>query len=133
MGGAEEREVLAANAAFYEAFAARDVARMEELWAKTLPVAVIHPGWPAVHGRDAVLETWRRILEGPGSPAITCANARAHVAGETAFVICSECLPEGELVATNIFLREGGRWKLVHHQAGPAPASAPPDDPGTVH
>jgi len=125
--------VLEANERFYAVFRERDVAGMDALWSRGDAVAVIHPGWPAVHGRDAVLETWRNILEGPGSPAITCANPRAHVAGELAFVICSECLPEGELVATNIFAREEGRWKLVHHQAGPAPPPEPMDEPGTVH
>ena len=40
--------VLAANLEFYRAFATRDLAVMEALWAKTAPVACIHPGWPAL-------------------------------------------------------------------------------------
>ena len=132
MGGAEEREVLAANTAFYEAFAARDVARMEEVWAKNLPVAVIHHGWPALHGRAPVLESWSGILEGPEPPEISCSDATVVVLGTAAFVVCTEHLPGGSLVATNVFAREDGRWRMVHHQAGPAPPElvSPPE---TLH
>ena len=62
---AVEREVLAANLAFYEAFRSRDADRMSEIWAEGCEVAVIHPGWPSLHGRAAVLDSWRGFLEGP--------------------------------------------------------------------
>ena len=126
MAERDECEVLAANAAFYEAFRARDVALLEELWAKAHPVAVIHPGWPALHGRDEVLDSWRRILEGPAPPDISCTDARAVVLGSAAFVVCTERLEGGSMVATNVFAREDGAWKVVHHQAGPVP---PPQRP----
>ncbi|MDJ0847265.1 MAG: nuclear transport factor 2 family protein [Myxococcota bacterium] len=132
MAGDDEREVLAANAAFYEAFAAHDIARMGELWARNVPVAVIHPGWPALHGREPVLESWSGIFEGPEPPTISCSDATAVVLGSAAFVVCTEQLPGGSLVATNVFAREDGAWRMVLHQAGPAPTEpvAPPD---TVH
>ena len=72
-------------------------------------------------GRDEVLASWRRIIDGPSPPDIRCSNAVASVTGDTAFVICTEHLPDGDLVATNVFALEHGRWRLVHHQAGPAP------------
>ena len=84
MAQGDECEVLAANAAFYEAFRARDVALLEELWATAHPVAVIHPGWPALYGREEVLDSWRRILEGPAPPDISCTDARAVVLGSAA-------------------------------------------------
>ena len=40
----DEHAVLAANAAFYRAFAERDVDAMDALWARSIPVACIHPG-----------------------------------------------------------------------------------------
>jgi ketosteroid isomerase-like protein len=125
----DEAAVLAANSAFYAAFRARDLAAMERLWARAAPVAVIHPGWPALHGRQAVLESWEGILGSPSSPDIACARARAYVLGEVAFVICNEKLPTGDLIATNVFTREDGRWLLVHHQAGPTPPLA--EDPAS--
>jgi ketosteroid isomerase-like protein len=120
-------EVLAANTAFYRAFAARDVDAMDALWARHAPVACVHPGWHALSGRDAVMASWRGILRGPGAPDIACGDTSIHVFGESAFVVCAERLPDGELVATNVFVREEGAWRLVHHHAGPI-ADADEDD-----
>ena len=123
---AEEREVLAANDAFYAAFARRDAAAMDALWAREAEVACLHPGWEALFGREAVVESWRRILLGGGAPAsIRCERARAHVAGGAAWVICEEVLPGGALAATNLFVRERGAWRLAHHQASPLPPPRP--------
>ena len=38
--------------------------------------------------------------------------------GECAIVICYESVGQFTLVATNVFVRETGDWKLVHHQSG---------------
>jgi len=64
-GGGVARAVLAANEAFYRAFAARDFGRMDGLWATGSFVTCIHPGWGVVRGRDAVIASWRSILESP--------------------------------------------------------------------
>ncbi len=113
----DDKRVLAVNAAFYSAFAAKDANAMAAVWAQRAPVACIHPGWQALHGRDAVLASWRDILSGPGAPPITCAAAAAHVLGDAAFVICIERIPAVELIATNVFVREDGEWRMVHHHA----------------
>ena len=57
MTPAQEAEVLAANAAFYEAFDQRDMDAMERLWANQVPVCCIHPGWGPLFGRHDGL--WR--------------------------------------------------------------------------
>ena len=111
--------VLFANQAFYDAFRSRDADTMDLLWAQEHPVACIHPGWPALSDREAVMESWGGILANPDSPAISCHNAEVFFAGETAIVLCYEVIEESVLVATNIFVTEAGQWKLVHHQAGP--------------
>ena len=128
----EETAVLAANQAFYDAFGRRDLAAMEALWARERPVACIHPGWPALLERGAVMQSWRQILGSSGAPAIRCAHARAFVLEGAAFVVCYELLADARLVATNIFAREGGAWRLVQHQAGPTPSPAqqPEEAPG---
>lgn len=127
----ETDAVLFANEAFYRAFADRDLKAMDEIWARALPIACIHPGWPALIGREAVMTSWRRILSGAGAPQIACREAEAFLRGEMAFVVCYEEITGQFLVATNVFAREGGRWKLVHHQAGPSPAppAAEEDEP----
>jgi len=131
----EELEVTRANEAFYAAFRECDLVAMEELWAKDCEVAVIHPGWPSLHTLEAVLESWQRIFEGGASPELRCEAPRAVVLGSSAYVICTERLPDGggELIASNFFVRERGEWRLVLHQAGPAPVDLPGDGGEFVH
>ena len=126
----DEEQVLAANATFYAAFAAKDPKAMEAVWARRAPLACIHPGWQALRGREAVLASWRSILSGPGAPPITCSGAVAQVVGDTAFVLCTERIPAAQLAATNVFVREDGAWRLVHHHAGSIahPVAAADDD-----
>ncbi len=127
---ADEQTVLFVNEAFYQAFADGDLAAMDAVWAREAPVACIHPGWAALDGREAVMESWRAILDNENRPAIRCRAAKAHVLSGAAFVICYETIGQGVLVATNVFVREGRSWKMVHHQAGPttSPDLDEPDD-----
>jgi ketosteroid isomerase-like protein len=125
--------VLAANLEFYRAFGARDVAAMDALWARQSPVACIHPGWLALSDREAVMESWRGILANPGAPRIACFDERVMLYGDTALVICEEELDGGTLIASNLFVREDGAWRIAHHQAGqlvarrsPGRRAAPP-------
>jgi ketosteroid isomerase-like protein len=132
----DEKAVLEANDAFYAAFAARDAEAMNEAWAKRAPAACVHPGWSPLRGRDEVIDSWRGILGGSGAPPITCSRATAHVLGDSAYVICIEHVPGGLLVATNLFVREDARWRIVHHHAGPLmrPIDEPDPPQGeTVH
>ncbi len=120
----DEHAILVANEAFYRAFAMGDVPAMEAIWSTLAPVACIHPGWDLIAGRDEVMESWRVILESANRPAIHSHGPRAFIYGAMAFVVCYEELDQGFLVATNVFVREDGAWRMVHHQAGP---TAPPD------
>src|SRR5215471_6597475 len=120
-----EIDVLSANAAFYEAFASHDFGRMEAAWSAQRPLTCIHPGWSALVGRSSVMESWRAILGGDRT-VIRASGARAFVAGDSAYVVCFEATG-GEapnLIATNIFVREEGRWTMVHHHAGPLASPA---------
>ncbi len=120
-----EVEVLVANHAFYDAFAQRDLPVIEGLWARRAPVACIQPGWDALHGRDEVIASWRSILGGGAGPPVRCTHANASVLGESAYVVCGESIEGAELIATNLFVREDGEWRLVHHQADPVHRRAP--------
>ena len=131
----ETEAVLFANEAFYRAFAERDVALMDEVWARETPVMCIHPGWGPLAGRRAVIESWTAILGNPGAPRIRCRNPTATIIGNAAFVVCFEEIDGQFLIATNCFAREGGVWRMVHHQAGPTSAAPGRADrpAGTMH
>jgi ketosteroid isomerase-like protein len=111
--------VLTANLEFYRAFTTRDLGAMDRLWAREAPVLCLHPGWTALHGRAAVMQSWRDILENPDAPHVMCHEDEATLLGAVAIVTCEEELAGGHLAATNIFVKERGAWRLVHHQAGP--------------
>lgn len=134
--GTDEQAVLRANDAFYQAFAKGDLAAMETLWARDTAVACIHPGWAALFGRDEVMASWHAILGGPSVPRIRCVEPRIFVFDDLAFVICYEAIERDVLVATNLFVREEGAWRLAHHQAGPAnyrPEGEQSRTGGTLH
>jgi ketosteroid isomerase-like protein len=127
-----QQQVLAANAAFYAAVAARDVAAMEAVWARRDEVTCIHPGWDLLAGRERVMASWRAILARPDTPMVRPVVRVAVVAGAAAYVICGEAV-EGRatgLVATNTFVREDGGWRMIHHHSGPVarPIGAEVDD-----
>ena len=117
--------VLAANLEFYRAFTTRDLAAMDALWARAAPVACIHPGWPALSDRDAIMESWRNILANPNAPRIACYDERVLLYGEAALVVCEEELDGGTLIASNLYIREDDSWRIAHHQAGQLVARRP--------
>lgn len=122
--------VLFANEAFYQAFASRDLDAMADVWAHERPVACLHPGWPPMHGRDQVMASWRAILGHENAPRIVCRDARVNLQGDVAVVICFEELDGQYLIATNLFVREGGPWRIVHHHAGPTTGEPDAEEEG---
>ena len=120
---AMEGEVLASNEAFYDAFNTRDLSAMDRLWAERAPVVCLHPGSTALHGRSQVIRSWRAILSSAGAPRVAIEGSRVVMLGETAMVLCYERVTDPHtgtgavLAATNVFVREGGEWRLVHHHS----------------
>ena len=123
--------MLEANEAFYRAFAAGDLAALDLAWARDCPVACVHPGWDALDGREEVLGSFRAILGSSGAPRVRCTLAQARLVGGLAVVTCHELIDGSTLVATNLFVREAGTWRLCHHHASPLapgrPRARPPE------
>jgi len=121
MDSSDERNtaVLAANEAFYRAFNQKDAGLMELVWAEYEQVTCIHPGWNVLHGREAVLESWRAILSNPEQPRIVTGGATVSFFGDLAVVISRELVAGSPLVATNIFIQQSESWRMLHHQSGP--------------
>ncbi|MGD0023987.1 MAG: nuclear transport factor 2 family protein [Xanthobacteraceae bacterium] len=123
-GMSEEDDILAANAAYYHAFRNADFAQMSRIWAED-DVSCVHPGWPVLIGRRAILESYRNILGNPNRDRIEPRNARAMVYGDEGRVICVEWIggTAFALAATNWFRRIDGAWRMIHHQASPIAAA----------
>lgn len=111
--------ILAANAAFYEAFLAGDLERMAAVWADEEDISCIHPGWPAIIGRSAVIGSWRDILQSRNRPKITCEAPYPIVSGQNGRVLCVELIGSAAFAASNHFKHVNGLWQLVHHHSSP--------------
>ena len=131
----DTESLLFANEAFYRAFADRDMQAMADIWSRERPVSCLHPGWGPLFARSEVISSWAAILSSPDAPKIRCINPRPQLFGDVGTVICFEQLEGGLIVATNIFVREGSLWKMVHHQGGATSVPAPAEEAtaGPVH
>lgn len=125
--------VEAANAGFYRAFEALDLAAMDRVWAHGPHVKCVHPGWPLLVGWDAVRASWEQIFAGTAEMRFTLSDVRVTAVGDLAWVTCAENILSEvrgrvgvtSVLATNVFERVGGRWRLVHHHASHVLAASP--------
>ncbi len=115
----ERDAIIAANAAFYTAFASGNIEDVARLWADDDAISCIHPGWPAIIGRAGVIGSWRDILRNPSRPQIACADPYAIIDGDCGRVLCIEIVEGTPLAASNHFRRIDGAWRMVHHQSSP--------------
>ena len=125
--------VEGANARFYRAFEALDLAAMDQVWARGEHVRCVHPGWPLLCGWGAVRESWQRIFAGTEEMRFTLSEVTVNAGGDLAWVTCTEnILSEVDgrvsvtaILATNLFERAGDGWRLVHHHASHVLAPSP--------
>ncbi|MBX3705826.1 MAG: nuclear transport factor 2 family protein [Pseudomonadales bacterium] len=116
-----------ANEAFYLAFESKDFAAMDHLWSESREVICIHPGWPALIGRAAVMQSWKSILGNPAQGAVSFYDAEARPLGTgVCAVVCYELAGNATLIATNVFVEENERLRLVLHQSGYCSNPPPP-------
>jgi len=118
-------QVAEANARFYRAFETLDLPVMETVWAHGEHVRCVHPGWPLLVGWAMVRASWETIFTHTGEIRFTLADVRPSSHGDLAWVTCTEhILTEHEdriavtaVLATNLFERDGDRWRMIHHHA----------------
>lgn len=124
------KEVIDANEKFYLAMKSADFDQMENIWIKDDSVKCVHPGWPMLHGWQAVSESWKNIFENSGALDIELQDVNTEKSGDSAWVICIEKITyniEGEIQhgyaqSTNIFKFTENKWLLALHHASPIPA-----------
>jgi ketosteroid isomerase-like protein len=122
------------HAEFYAAFEAGDFDRMSAVWADGQyadGVSCVHPGWTMLRGREAVLRSWALIMANTTYIQFVLTDVETDVYGDHAVVTCKEnvltadedteagFLAGGSIVATNVFVRVDGEWRLLLHHGSP--------------
>ncbi len=125
-----EDEVRAVSNRFYSALSKMDVAQMGEIWSQSATVTTMHPmggeqvGWPEVR------KSFEEAAEGMSDVHVELADQRIQTGEDLAYETGIERgrgKVAGEPVdfehrVTNVYHREGGQWKLVHHHTDVSPA-----------
>ena len=130
----EVAEVEEANARFYRAFEALDLAEMDLVWAHGEHVRCIHPGWAMLEGWEAVRQSWEAIFKDSREMRFSLSDVRARVLGDLGWVTCAENILSQvrgniavtTLIATNLFERRGPGWRMVLHHASHILTGEPP-------
>lgn len=112
-------EVLAANRAFYDAFEARDLDAMSDVWEHSDRVVCTHPGWGTLAGWQAVVASWFALFTNDQRLQFIVTDERVSTVGDAAWVSCNENVLDlgagGTVAALNVFVRGPDRWRLVAH------------------
>lgn len=125
---AAELSLRQSQVRFYEARSGRDMDAMSDLWSEDSDVRCVHPGMPAAEGRREVLASWERhfsvpVPSSPSSPnlfAVAPGRVQVEIHGTIAVCSCAETTGGGgRMEAVSVYKREGGRWRMTLHQAGP--------------
>jgi ketosteroid isomerase-like protein len=116
----DEAAVLSANRRYYDAFEAKDMDAMSDLWERSDRAICTHPGWATLEGWGPVAASFFALFQGGQQIQFVLTRETAVVAGDTAWVSLDENLlgdQGGVTVATvNIFVRSGeDSWRMVCH------------------
>ncbi len=121
------------EAAFYAAFEAGDAGAMMAVWAQGSPLLCVHPNGPPLTTRAAVEQSWRRIFQGASAVRFTLSHRQSHEDGALSVRFVHENIHHGPgfrdvavVLATNVFVREPGGWRMCSHHASPGPLAVEP-------
>ena len=127
------------NNRLYLALSNCDIDAMSQVWAHEEWVVCVHPGWNMVVGWDRVRESWEGIFSGGMTIRVRAQDVHILIEGDMAWVRCRErilALARGQVgstaaVATTIFKKMNGEWKLICHHASPGMPLAETEDPSS--
>lgn len=128
-----ESEVREASERFYAALnrmANGDASGMEKIWSHDAAATAMHPIGGREVGWDAVRASFEQVAHAASNGTIEMTDRDIHVSGDVAYEIGVErgqVTLAGEAVriehrVTNVYQREAGEWKLIHHHTDISPA-----------
>lgn len=124
----EAKKLLArANRAFYRSFEALDLDAMGRVWADDDEIQCIHPGWELLTGRECVMRSWELIFANTNSIRFDVTDLTLKIAGDMAWITAIENILSdaggsrfrSQAVATNLFSRRDGEYRMILHHASP--------------
>ena len=127
-----ESDVRRASEAFYAALNRMGhgvQGTMEDVWSHGATVTAMHPIGGRTEGWEAVRQSFDQVASLAANAHIAIKDQQVHVFGELAYehgVEVGSFTMAGHHVVldqrvTNIYVRETGGWKLVHHHADLSP------------
>ena len=128
-----EEEVRQASKQFYTALnrmANGDAGPMASGWSHGPAVTAMHPIDGREVGWEAVKASFEQFAQVATDGKIDLKDQLIHVVGDAAYEVGVEqgaCKLGGHPVAikhrvTNIYRREGGGWRMIHHHSDTSPA-----------
>jgi ketosteroid isomerase-like protein len=128
-----ETEVRKASEQFYAALnrmANGDSRPLTDVWSHSATATAMHPIGGRMVGWDKVRQSFEQVAEIASGGKVTLAEQVIHVEGDLAYEVGVE-RGQGkfggkqvhiEWRVTNIYRREAGAWKVVHHHTDVSPA-----------
>lgn len=120
----------AAEAAFYRAFELGDLEAMMGVWAELPEIRCIHPLGTVLTGSAAIRASWMEIFRAQLPRKFEIDRVNLLAAGDlvvhTVFETISLPLQRQRfppLLATNVYRKFNGAWRMVLHHASPVGAS----------
>ena len=120
-------DVRKASKQFYAALSAMlngDASLLADIWSHSATVTTMHPIGGRQVGWDEVRQSWEQVARLASAGQVTLDEQIIRVAGDVAYELGVERghlkIAGQEIRAiddrvTNVYLREAGQWKMVHH------------------
>ena len=128
-----EDEVRKASTQFYAALNRMlngDAKPLSDIWSHGPAVTTMHPIGGRQVGWNEVRDSWEQVAQGASEGKVELKDQLIRVVGDVAYEVGVE-YPEfklggervsGQIRVTNIYQREAGTWKMIHHHTDLAAA-----------
>ena len=127
-----EDEVRAASRQFYAALNSMgngDAGPMADIWSHGADATTMHPIGGRQVGWDQVGDSWQQVAKIASDGRVTLGDQLIRVVGDAAYELGTEHVVltlaghpvRAEARVTNVYRRETGAWKIVHHHTDVSP------------
>ena len=112
------------------------------VWAEDEDIVCVHPAGTRLAGQDQVRASWTQMFAGGAHARVQV----SHLAAVSGVMFAVHSVQENftlqgarpgdprpaPIVATNVYLRTAGGWRMIVHHASPAPGQPEPQTPDSA-